>query len=173
MFKAESAQIMAKTYATTVLATESVQIMAKRTQLQQQQQNLYTSWQNVRNNNSSNRISTNHCKTYATTTAATELVQIMAKRTQLVTFGLKGGFDAARQVADNTKLFSLLANIGDTKSLIIHPTSTTHQQLSDEQQEATGVTKDLIRLSVGLEDIEDLKSDLKEAFVTIKSTQLV
>jgi len=91
----------------------------------------------------------------------------------IVTFGLKGGFEAARKVADNTKLFSLLANIGDTKSLIIHPTSTTHQQLSDEQQEATGVTKDLIRLSVGLEDIEDLKSDLKEAFVKIKSPQLV
>lgn len=83
----------------------------------------------------------------------------------IVTFGLKGGFEAARKVADNTKLFSLLANIGDTKSLIIHPTSTTHQQLTDEQQVATGVTKDLIRLSVGLEDIEDLKADLKEAFI--------
>jgi O-acetylhomoserine (thiol)-lyase len=91
----------------------------------------------------------------------------------VVTFGLKGGYDAARQVADNTKLFSLLANIGDTKSLIIHPTSTTHQQLSDDQQEATGVTKDLIRLSVGLEDIEDLKADLKEAFVKVKTPALV
>ena len=91
----------------------------------------------------------------------------------IVTFGLKGGFEAAKKVADNTKLFSLLANIGDTKSLIIHPASTTHQQLSDAEQEATGVTKDLIRLSVGLEDIEDLKSDLKAAFVTIKTPQLV
>ncbi len=62
------------------------------------------------------------------------------------------------------KLFSLLANIGDTKSLIIHPASTTHQQLTEAQQEAAGVTKDLIRLSVGIEDIEDLKADLKEAF---------
>ncbi|WP_339920622.1 O-acetylhomoserine aminocarboxypropyltransferase/cysteine synthase family protein [uncultured Flavobacterium sp.] len=82
----------------------------------------------------------------------------------LVTFGLKGGFDAAKKVADDTKLFSLLANIGDTKSLIIHPSSTTHQQLSEEQQLTSGVSKDLIRLSVGLEDIEDLKEDLKAVF---------
>jgi len=79
----------------------------------------------------------------------------------IVTFGLKGGYEAAKKVADETKLFSLLANIGDTKSLIIHPASTTHQQLTEEEQIATGVTNDLIRLSVGLEDIEDLKSDLK------------
>jgi O-acetylhomoserine (thiol)-lyase len=85
----------------------------------------------------------------------------------LVTFGVKGGFDAAKKIADTTKLFSLLANIGDTKSLIIHPASTTHQQLSDEAQESTGVTKDLIRLSVGLEDIEDLKADLVEAFKAV------
>ena len=85
----------------------------------------------------------------------------------LVTFGVKGGFDAAKKIADTTKLFSLLANIGDTKSLIIHPASTTHQQLSDEAQESTGVTKDLIRLSVGLEDIEDLKEDLIEAFKAV------
>jgi O-acetylhomoserine (thiol)-lyase len=90
----------------------------------------------------------------------------------VVTFGLKAGFDAAKKVADNTKLFSILANIGDTKSLIIHPASTTHQQLSDEEQIATGVTKDLIRLSVGLEDIEDLKADLKAVFETIKAPQL-
>jgi len=91
----------------------------------------------------------------------------------VVTFGLKGGFEAAKKVADQTKVFSLLANIGDTKSLIIHPTSTTHQQLSDEQQIATGVTKDLIRLSVGIEDIEDLKADLKAVFANIKNPQLV
>ena len=60
-------------------------------------------------------------------------------------------------------LFSLLANIGDSKSLIIHPASTTHQQLKEEEQLATGVTQDLIRLSVGLEDLEDLKTDLKTA----------
>ncbi|MDT0645412.1 O-acetylhomoserine aminocarboxypropyltransferase/cysteine synthase family protein [Zunongwangia sp. F260] len=86
----------------------------------------------------------------------------------LVTFGVKGGFDSAQTVADETKIFSLLANIGDTKSLIIHPASTTHQQLDEKQQASTGVTQDLIRLSVGLEDIEDLKSDLKEAFSKIK-----
>tara|TARA_R100001369_G_scaffold954_4_gene3131 strand:+ start:510 stop:1802 length:1293 start_codon:yes stop_codon:yes gene_type:complete len=85
----------------------------------------------------------------------------------IVTFGVEGGFDAAKVVADETTIFSLLANIGDTKSLIIHPSSTTHQQLSDEQQEATGVTKDLIRLSVGLEDLEDLKADLQQAFSKI------
>ena len=82
----------------------------------------------------------------------------------IVTFGLKGGFDAAKKVADKTNIFSLLANIGDTKSLIIHPASTTHQQLDSEAQKTTGVTQDLVRLSVGLEDIEDLKNDLKQAF---------
>ena len=87
----------------------------------------------------------------------------------IVTFGVEGGFEAAKVIADETNIFSLLANIGDTKSLIIHPASTTHQQLSDEQQESTGVTKDLIRLSVGLEDLEDLKADLQQAFSKIGS----
>lgn len=82
----------------------------------------------------------------------------------LLTFGLKGGFEAAKKVVNNSKLFSLLANIGDTKSLIIHPASTTHQQLSETEQIATGVTPDLIRVSVGLEDISDLQNDLKVAF---------
>ena len=82
----------------------------------------------------------------------------------IVTFGLKGGFEAAKQVADKTNIFSLLANIGDTKSLIIHPASTTHQQLDSDSQKLTGVTQDLVRLSIGLEDIEDLKNDLKQAF---------
>jgi O-acetylhomoserine (thiol)-lyase len=87
----------------------------------------------------------------------------------LVTFGVNGGYDAAKEIADTTKLFSLLANIGDTKSLIIHPASTTHQQLSDEAQASTGVTKDLIRLSVGLENIDDLKADLEAAFSAVTS----
>jgi O-acetylhomoserine (thiol)-lyase len=91
----------------------------------------------------------------------------------IVTFGTKGGYESAKTIADTTKLFSLLANIGDTKSLIIHPASTTHQQLSDEAQELTGVTKDLIRLSVGLENIEDLKADLKQAFAVVKQKQLL
>ena len=85
----------------------------------------------------------------------------------VVTFGAKGGFEAAKKIADNTKIFSLLANFGDSKSLIIHNASTTHQQLTPEQQEDTGVTKDLIRLSVGLENIEDLKADLQAAFDTL------
>lgn len=85
----------------------------------------------------------------------------------IVTFGAKGGYEAAKTIADSTQLFSLLANIGDTKSLIIHPASTTHQQLADDEQESTGVTKDLIRLSVGIENVEDLKNDLKEAFAKI------
>lgn len=91
----------------------------------------------------------------------------------IVTFGVKGGYDAAKTIADKTKIFSLLANIGDTKSLIIHPASTTHQQLSDAEQESTGTTKDLIRLSVGIENIEDLKADLKAAFAIINQTVLV
>ncbi len=91
----------------------------------------------------------------------------------IVTFGPKGGFEAAKTIADTTKLFSLLANIGDTKSLIIHPASTTHQQLSQEAQKSAGVSQDLIRLSVGLEDIEDLKADLKEAFAKIPKEILV
>ena len=85
----------------------------------------------------------------------------------IVTFGLKKGFEAGKKVADYTKLFSLLANIGDTKSLIIHPASTTHQQLDEEAQKSTGVTQDLIRLSVGLEDINDLIADLEAAFEKI------
>lgn len=90
----------------------------------------------------------------------------------VVTFGVEGGFESAKKIADTTKLFSLLANIGDTKSLIIHPASTTHQQLSDEAQQTTGVTKDLIRLSVGIENIDDLKADLKEAFAVVNKTVL-
>ncbi len=82
----------------------------------------------------------------------------------LLTFGVKGGFEAAKHVANETKLFSLLANFGDTKSLIIHPASTTHQQLTEKEQLSTGVSSDLIRLSVGLEDIEDLKADLRTVF---------
>jgi O-acetylhomoserine (thiol)-lyase len=91
----------------------------------------------------------------------------------VVTFGLEGGYESAKTVADETKIFSLLANIGDTKSLIIHPASTTHQQLDEKQQASAGVTQDLVRLSVGLEDIEDLKEDLKKAFKSIKNLKAV
>lgn len=85
----------------------------------------------------------------------------------VVTFGLKKGFEAAKKVADDTQLFSLVANIGDTKSLIIHPASTTHQQLTIDEQKATGVTPDLVRLSVGIESVEDLKQDLDRVFKTL------
>ncbi len=78
-------------------------------------------------------------------------------------FGVKGGREAGKRFVDNIKLISLLANIGDAKSLAIHPASTTHQQLSDEEQLASGVTPDFIRLSIGIEDVEDLKEDLDQA----------
>jgi O-acetylhomoserine (thiol)-lyase len=90
----------------------------------------------------------------------------------LITFGVKGGFDSAKKIADETQIFSLLANIGDTKSLIIHPASTTHQQLDEAEQDSTGVTQDLIRLSVGLENLDDLKADLEQAFATIDKSVL-
>lgn len=86
----------------------------------------------------------------------------------IVTFGVKGGYEAARTVADNTRIFSLLANIGDTKSLIIHPASTTHQQLSEDDQIRTGVSRDLIRLSVGIENIDDLKADLRSVLTLVR-----
>ncbi len=85
----------------------------------------------------------------------------------IVTFGLKKGFEAAKKVTESTKIFSLLANIGDTKSLIIHPSSTTHSQLNEEEQKSTGVTSDLVRLSVGIENLDDLKDDLDQALKSI------
>jgi O-acetylhomoserine (thiol)-lyase len=81
----------------------------------------------------------------------------------MITFGIKGGADAGRTLIDNVKLFSLLANVGDAKSLIIHPASTTHQQLGAEEQASTGVTPDLIRLSIGIEHIDDILADLDQA----------
>jgi O-acetylhomoserine (thiol)-lyase len=81
----------------------------------------------------------------------------------VLTFGVKGGATAARSVIDRVKLYSLLANVGDAKSLIIHPASTTHEQLTPEQQRATGVVPELIRISAGLEDPRDLIADLDRA----------
>jgi O-acetylhomoserine (thiol)-lyase len=81
----------------------------------------------------------------------------------LVGFGVKGGEKASTKFIDNLKLFSNLANIGDSKSLVIHPASTTHQQLTVEEQKKTGVTPDFVRLSIGTEDIEDIIADLKQA----------
>lgn len=81
----------------------------------------------------------------------------------VLTFGVAGGEPAARKVIERAKLFSLVANVGDAKSLIIHPWSTTHEQLSQEERLAAGVTPDLVRLSVGIEDVEDLLQDLDQA----------
>lgn len=89
------------------------------------------------------------------------------KQSGLLSIGLKGGYEKAKALADSLELFALLANIGDTKSLVIHPASTTHQQLSEEDQIASGVSPDLIRLSVGLEDVCDLKKDIRRAFQKI------
>jgi O-acetylhomoserine (thiol)-lyase len=81
----------------------------------------------------------------------------------IIGFGIKGGLEAGRKFIDSVKLLSHLANIGDAKSLVIHPASTTHQQLSSEEQVASGVTADFIRLSVGIEFIDDIIADIKQA----------
>lgn len=81
----------------------------------------------------------------------------------LVGFGIKGGYEAGVSFINSLKLFSHLANIGDSKSLVIHPASTTHQQLTPEEQLSTGVKPDFIRLSVGIENVEDLKADIDRA----------
>ncbi|MFJ5963998.1 homocysteine synthase [Bacillus sp. NPDC093026] len=87
----------------------------------------------------------------------------------ILTFGIKGGREAGKKLIDSVQLFSHLANVGDSKSLIIHPASTTHQQLSEEEQKATGVTPELIRLSVGTEAIEDILADLEQAIIKSQS----
>ena len=84
-------------------------------------------------------------------------------------FGIKGGLEAGKRFINSVKLLSHLANIGDAKSLVIHPASTTHQQLTREEQEATGVTEDYIRFSVGLEDVDDIKADVDQALRTAAS----
>lgn len=87
----------------------------------------------------------------------------------LIGFGIKGGMTAGKTFIESVRLLSHLANIGDAKSLVIHPASTTHQQLTRAEQEATGVTEDFIRLSIGLENAEDIKADIDQAL--IKATQ--
>jgi O-acetylhomoserine (thiol)-lyase len=81
----------------------------------------------------------------------------------IVGFGIKGGLEAGKRFIDSAKLLSHLANIGDAKSLVIHPASTTHQQLSPEEQTETGATADYVRLSIGLEDPQDIKADIDQA----------
>ncbi|MCK5557008.1 MAG: PLP-dependent transferase, partial [Candidatus Hydrogenedentes bacterium] len=87
----------------------------------------------------------------------------------IIGFGIKGGKDAGIRFINNVKLASHLANIGDAKTLIIHPASTTHSQLTPGEQAETGVTDDYVRLSVGIEDVEDIKADLDQALAASQS----
>lgn len=87
----------------------------------------------------------------------------------IFSFGIKGGYDAGVKFVNSLKLFSHLANVGDARSLVIHPASTTHQQLDAEQQAAAGVTGDMIRLSIGLEDLDDLYWDLGQALEAVRA----
>jgi O-acetylhomoserine (thiol)-lyase len=86
----------------------------------------------------------------------------------VLTFNIKGGDKVAEQFVNNVKLISHLANIGDAKTLIIHPASTTHEQLSQEEQMTSGIEPGMLRLSVGIEHIEDIKEDLLDAYKRIK-----
>ena len=83
------------------------------------------------------------------------------------TFGLKGGYDAGKAFVEGLQMFSHLANIGDTRSLVIHPASTTHRQLSEEQQVAAGAGPDVVRLSIGIEDQSDIIADLEQSLAKI------
>src|SRR5690606_1280163 len=85
------------------------------------------------------------------------------KPSALLSFGVKGGFEAGVKVFDALKIFKRLVNIGDTRSLVTHPASTTHRQLSAEELESAGVTEDMIRLCVGIENVDDLIEDLEQA----------
>jgi O-acetylhomoserine (thiol)-lyase len=88
----------------------------------------------------------------------------------IIGFGIKGGLEAGKRFVNSVKLFSLLANVGDSKSLVIHPASTTHSQLSEDEQRATGVTPDFVRLSVGIEHIDDIIADLDQALKASQSS---
>jgi O-acetylhomoserine/O-acetylserine sulfhydrylase-like pyridoxal-dependent enzyme len=90
-------------------------------------------------------------------------IPLVVDNTVGVGFGIKGGLEPGKKFIESVKLLSHLANIGDSKSLVIHPASTTHQQLAPEEQRETGVTEDYIRLSIGLEDVEDIKADIDQA----------
>ena len=85
----------------------------------------------------------------------------------MVVFGIEGGLAAGAKFVDSLELFSHLANVGDAKSLVIHPPSTTHSQLSEEQQKASGLTPNFIRLSIGIEHIDDIIGDLEQAFTKV------
>jgi O-acetylhomoserine (thiol)-lyase len=81
----------------------------------------------------------------------------------ILTFGIKGGMEAGKRFIESLRMFSHLANVGDAKSLVIHPASTTHRQLNEDELKAAGVTPDMVRLSVGIEDIDDITWDLDQA----------
>jgi O-acetylhomoserine (thiol)-lyase len=87
----------------------------------------------------------------------------------IFSFGIKGGLEAGKRFIESLELVSFLANVGDAKSLVIHPASTTHAQLSEAEQRASGVTPDMIRLSIGIEDVEDLIADLDQALAKSSS----
>jgi O-acetylhomoserine (thiol)-lyase len=84
----------------------------------------------------------------------------------VLTFGVKGGYEVAKRVINSVRLASHLANVGDAKTLVIHPASTTHQQLEEAEQASAGVTPDLIRVSVGIEHLDDIRDDFAQAFAT-------
>ncbi|RHY79881.1 hypothetical protein DYB31_016740, partial [Aphanomyces astaci] len=85
---------------------------------------------------------------------------------------VKGGLEAGRSFINSVKLASHLANVGDSKTLVIHPASTTHQQLVEEEQSATGVKPDMVRVSVGIEHIDDIKADLDQALAVFGKTEV-
>jgi O-acetylhomoserine (thiol)-lyase len=85
----------------------------------------------------------------------------------MVVFGIKGRSNAGSKFVEGLKLFSHLVNVGDAKSLVVHPSSTTHSQLSETQQKASGLTPDLIRLSIGIEHVDDIIADLEQAFAKV------
>ena len=88
----------------------------------------------------------------------------------ILAFGIQGGIEAGKRFIEGLELFSHLANVGDVRSLAIHPASTTHSQLTEAEQVTTGVTPDLVRLCIGLESIEDIIADLEAGFRAIKGT---
>ncbi len=90
----------------------------------------------------------------------------------VLTFGIAGGLDAGRDFIDSVELASHLANVGDARTLVIHPASTTHQQLSEAEQRAAGVTPDLVRVSVGLEHLDDIEADFAQAFARVRARRV-
>jgi O-acetylhomoserine (thiol)-lyase len=89
----------------------------------------------------------------------------------IFTFGIRGGREAGKRFIESVQLFSHLANVGDAKSLVIHPASTTHQQLSDEELQAAGIGPELVRLSIGIEDVEDIIWDLDQALARSQAAE--